>query len=132
MSPQNKAIFDVLNGAIQSAAINQSDIYRGIAELIIQSPKQASAFTHHVADIITEHEQTEDSEMTYNDVAAEAYRRAYFDPETAGMHGGDARLANDPKKLSQFAQFVAARMAQDIIDQGSTPAVVHSEPLRMQ
>lgn len=132
MSPQNAAIFDVLNQAIQSANILQSDLFRGIAALTTQSPAQASAFAHHIADILQEHEANDASEMTFNDVAAEAYRRTYFDPVTAAMHGGSAALANNPKKLSEFAQFVASRMAQDAIDQAATPATVHNEPARMQ
>lgn len=133
MTPQNEAIFAPLRAAILESTIMESDIFDGIAALILQDPAHAISFTLHMRDIMREYESNPAGpEMTYNDLAVETYRRSYFDHDTVQRHGGSLTLANDHKRLSQFVQFVSSRMAQDAIDPSATPARVHSEPATVQ
>ena len=83
MSPVNEQLHQELAVVLGQIELTDVDLFDLLGYFASVQPDMAHALCYHIRDILGETEEDAD----YSQVVTEAYRRAFFDEETAKRYG---------------------------------------------
>lgn len=107
-----QAIFAPLHANLIAQQLTDVDLLDLIAGFTGTNPLYAHAIASHARDFMTE-SNAAGEEVSYSAIISEAYRRTFFDRETAETHGTQGMLDQGEAMLEAFVNHLIVSHAMD-------------------
>lgn len=107
-----QAIFAPLHDNLIAQQLTDVDLLDLIAGFTGTNPTYAHAITSHARDFMTERNAAGE-EVSYSAIISEAYRRTFFDRDTAETYGTQGMLDQGDEMLEAFVNHLLVSHAMD-------------------
>ncbi len=112
MDKKMQAIFAPLHDNLIAQQLTDVDLLDLIAGFTGTNPTYAHAITSHARDFMAERNAAGE-EVSYSAIISEAYRRTFFDRETAETYGTQGMLDQGDEMLEAFVNHLLVSHAMD-------------------
>lgn len=112
MDKKMQAIFAPLHANLIAQSLTDVDLLDLIAGFTGTNPTYAHAIASHARDFMNESNAAQ-SEVSYSAIISEAYRRTFFDRETAETYGTQGMLEQGEEMLQAFVNHLLVSHAMD-------------------